>query len=407
MESATLALIITVAIAVQVVVFALPGILQRKSRVGVEGDDEPVSAPVSAPWEGFISFEVSRREVEDEAGEVCSFYLSPLDGAPLPPYLPGQYLTFSLTPGGESERPLVRCYSLSDRPRPEHYRITVKRVPAAVPELPPGRSSNYLHDHVPTGARLQVRAPAGHFLLREEPLPVVLIGGGIGITPMLSMLNTLLAGGSGREVWLYYGVRNGREQIMKGHLRALDEAHPNLHLHLCYSDPQPADREGIDFQHRGRVDLPLLRATLRLMRYQFYVCGPRAMMESLVPGLEEWGVAPGDIHYEAFGPATLKRIPAAAAAQAPGPGPEPPRQITFSRSGRSAAWDPAAGSLLAFAEAQEIAIDSGCRSGSCGCCQTRLEAGEVSYVQEPDADIQPGHCLPCIATPRGDLVLGL
>ncbi|MEZ5587885.1 MAG: FAD/NAD(P)-binding oxidoreductase, partial [Sedimenticolaceae bacterium] len=151
-----------------------------------------------------------------------------------------------------------------------------------------------------------IRQPSGHFhLIEDEPLPIVLIGGGIGVTPMLSILNSVLERGVEREVWLYYGVRNGSEHIMKGHLQALAERHDNLHLHVCYSAPGEDEVEGVDYDHHGRVDLPLLRNTLRLARYQFYVCGPKPMMESLVPGLEEWGVDSGDIHYESFGPATL------------------------------------------------------------------------------------------------------
>ena len=229
----------------------------------------------------------------------------------------------------------------------------------------------------------------------------MLIGGGIGITPMLSILNSVLERGVGREVWLYYGVRNGSEHVMKWHLRALADRHDNFHLHVCYSAPGESDAEGVDYDHHGRVDLPLLRNTLRLARYQFYVCGPKPMMESLVPALEQWGVDSGDIHYESFGPATLiKREKPALIA-----GSTQPVSITFNRSGKSLAWDPAADSLLEFAEASGIDVDSGCRAGSCGSCQTALTAGEVDYGQQPDADVEPGHCLLCIATPNCDLVL--
>jgi hypothetical protein len=109
----------------------------------------------------------------------------------------------------------------------------------------------------------------------------------------------------------------------------------------------------------------------------------------------------GDIFYESFGPATLikheKPAPTATDTQ--------PVNITFSRSGKSITWNPAAGSLLELAESNGIDVDSGCRAGSCGSCQTALTAGEVEYSQHPDADIEPGHCLLCIATPRGNLVL--
>jgi len=423
MTTGTLALIILVAILAQVAVVVLLGFYRRRRQyrdldgrgggsrtlASAPASEQPASEPSSLgeAWTGFREFSVQRREFEDESRSICSFYLVPCDGKTLPSFRPGQFLTFRFAVGdpaeGESKN-VVRCYSLSDSPRPDHYRVSIKRVPAPPdhPEAPPGVSSGFFHDHVQVGDHLMVRAPSGHFhLVEEEPLPIVLIGGGIGITPMLSILNSVLERGIGREIWLFYGVRNGSEHVMKGHLRTLADRHDNFHLHVCYSAPGEDDVEGVVYDHRGRVDLPLLRNTLRLARYQFYVCGPKPMMESLVPGLEEWGVDSGDIYYESFGPATLVKHekPALAATDAQ------PVNITFSRSGKRLTWDPAAGSLLEFAESNGIDVDSGCRAGSCGSCQTALTAGEVEYSQQPDADIDPGHCLLCIATPSCDLVL--
>ena len=108
---------------------------------------------------------------------------------------------------------------------------------------------------------------------------------------MLSILNTLALRSDPREVWLFYGVRNGTEHIMKGHLEGLREVHPNLHLNVCYSQPNTQDALGRDYQHEGQIDLQLLRWNLPFGRYEFYLCGPPAMMEALVPALEEQGVA--------------------------------------------------------------------------------------------------------------------
>lgn len=372
-----------------------------------ETDGTSVIATAAA-WSGYRDFVVQRRVFEDAGGAVCSFYLEPADGRPLPPYEPGQYLTFKLEipdQAGGPPRDLVRCYSLSDRPRPDHYRISIKRVPALPgrADVPPGAASNHFHDCIREGARLSVRPPSGHFHLIEGGLPIVLIAGGIGITPLLSILNTLAHQGDPREVWLYYGVRDGSEQIMKAHLQTLREGHPGLHLHVCYSRPGAGDEPGRDYQHQGRLDPELLRRTLPFGRYAFYLCGPPAMMESLVPALEDLGVAPEDIHYEAFGPASLspRQTPSEARAA------EPAIAVHFSRSGKKASWDPRSGSLLAFAENQGIRVESGCRAGSCGCCQTAVESGDVEYLQTPDADIAPGHCLLCIGKPAGDLTLAL
>ncbi|MCP4286672.1 MAG: 2Fe-2S iron-sulfur cluster binding domain-containing protein [Gammaproteobacteria bacterium] len=368
-------------------------------------------ATTEPAWDGFREFLVKRRVIEDDARSVCSFYLVPADGMPLPVFKSGQFLTFKLQledPLRHEPKTVVRCYSLSDRPNPDYYRVSIKRAlpPAEPPDIPAGLSSSFFHDQVQEGTRLLVKAPSGHFhLMADDPLPIVLVGGGIGITPMLSILNTVMSSGTSREVWLYYGVCNGAEHVMKKHLESLRKAHPNFHLYVCYSSPAEGDVEGVDYHHRGRIDLQLLRSTLKLMRYQFYVCGPRQMMETLVPALEGWGVATDDIYYESFGPASLIKhetptrqvTTEETAAQA--------FTITLSKSGRSIPWDPGTDSLLEFVEANGIEVESGCRAGSCGSCQTGLAAGEVDYHQAPDADVDSGHCLLCISTPKSDLTL--
>jgi ferredoxin-NADP reductase len=373
----------------------------------------PASAPeesaVVAAWPGFRSFRVERRVVEDAAQSVCSFHLVPEDGQPLPPFLPGQFLTFRLdlpVAAGGTE-PVIRCYSLSDAPRPDHYRISIKRVPAPPgTDLPAGRSSSHFHDRTAVGSLLQVRAPAGHFHLDRSDAPVVLVGGGIGITPMLSMLNWSLAEQPGRELWLFYGARHGDELVMKDHLEDLAARHPNFHLHICLSDPRPGEAAGRDFNHAGRVDVDLLRMQLPLKPYHFYICGPTPMMASLVPALEDWGVPDARIHFEAFGPASIKRRQAAAAEQAAASAAaaaEP--TVTFARSGKTVAWQADSGNLLELAEANGIAVSSGCRAGGCGSCQTTIADGEVSYRQPPDYDPEPGTCLLCVCVPKTRLTL--
>ena len=360
------------------------------------------AAPVA--WQ---AFRVVRREYEDPAHSQCSFYLQPVDGQPLPAFKPGQFLTFALDLAADSTgatRTITRCYSLSDGPEPTQYRVTVKRQPAPAdpPDVPPGLSSNHFHDHVQVGDVLRVKPPAGHFFLDPDPqVPVVLIGGGIGITPMMSMLRWCLARQPQRTVHLYYGLRHGAEHAFKQPLEAMAAAHPALHLNVAYSRPGPTDLAGRDYQHPGHVDLDLLRRTLPHGRHQFYVCGPPAMMQTLVPALAAWGVPVGDIHFEAFGPASVKlpgaaEAPAAAAVEV---------EVRFQRTGRTLPWNGQDASLLDFAERHGIEVDSGCRSGGCGSCETRLLEGTVLYDHTPDHDPQPGHCLLCVGRPASPLVL--
>jgi ferredoxin-NADP reductase len=369
---------------------------------------EPVvmEAPVPAAWTGYRTFRVDRKVIEDANHSVCSFYLVPEDLQPLPHFLPGQFLTFRLdvpTADGAHEQ-IIRCYSLSDAPRADFYRVSIKRVPAPVGcAVPPGRSSNFFHDHVAIGSTLAVRAPGGHFHIDRSDAPVVLIGGGIGITPMLSMLNWCLAEQPGREIWLFYGVRNSRELVMKAQLDALAAAHPNFHWRLCCSDPLPEDVLGRDFHHAGRVDVQLLRTQLPLKPYHYYICGPTPMMESLVAALEDWGVPDAHIHFEAFGPASIKRRSVASAPLSEATAGS--IVVNFAKSGKQLAWQPASGSLLEFAEANGITVDSGCRAGGCGTCQTTISSGEVAYQQTPDYDPEPGSCLLCVCTPKTSVTL--
>lgn len=370
--------------------------------------------PPTTEWPGYRTFYVKRKAQEGTASQVCSFYLVPEDGRPLATFLPGQFLTFKLgvpSPTGENQS-VIRCYSLSDAPNPGHYRISVKRAPAPFgSQIPQGISSNYFHDHVEVGSQLQVRAPAGHFHIDHSNSPVVLIGGGIGITPMLSMLNWCLVAQPGREVWLFYGVRNSAELVLQMHLEDLAAQHPNFHLHLCMSDPQPNDlgghRSGPVRYHHSRVSVALLRSVLPLKPYHYYLCGPTPMLQSLVPALEDWGVPDARIHFEAFGPASVPRKHSAATTRAPSQRDDKGGAVvvTFAKSGKQETWEPGMGSLLDFAENHGIVVSSGCRAGGCGSCQTSIRSGEVAYAQAPDFDPEAGSCLLCVCTPKTAVTL--
>lgn len=377
-------------------------------RRSAEAGARPV-APITKParadaaWVGWREFRVAQRVFEDAAHSQCSFYLQPLDGQPLPAFEPGQYLTFALE-GLATARTITRCYSLSDRPEPSQYRVTIKRVPAPPdhPEFAPGVSSNHFHDRVQVGDILRVKAPSGHFFIDPDPdVPAVLIGGGIGITPMMSMLRWCMARQPQRVIHLYYGLRSSGEHAFKPLLETVAASHPALHLHIVYSRPGASDILGRDYQHAGHVDVELLRRTLPPGRHQFYVCGPPAMMNVLVPALAEWGVPVADIHFEAFGPASVqlpgaRDVTASAVAVV---------DVQFRRSGRTLTWDGRDASLLDFAERHGIEVESGCRSGGCGSCETRLLEGQVRYANVPDHDVAAGHCLLCVGRPSSSLVL--
>jgi ferredoxin-NADP reductase len=352
------------------------------------------SKPSFKAWPGTRPFRVSA--VVDEALDCRSFYLVPEDGRPLPRFEPGQYLTFHL-PVGDPGRPVVRCYSLSERPREDFYRVTVKRVraPANRADLPPGRASNYFHREVRPGSLLQVEAPQGAFFLDPtDGAPVVLIGGGIGVTPTLSMASALAYARDPRPVFLFLGFRNGREHPFRTRLAELPADAPNIRLDVSYSRPLADDRQNLDYDHHGRVDAERLSRVLPSSNFHYYVCGPAAMMQSLVPALLDWGVPPEHIQYEAFGPASVNLGDQTAA----------PCDVQFARSGKLLRWTGEM-SLLELAEQGGIPLQAGCRAGSCGQCRVLLSAGSVTHAKKPGVELAEGECLACLARPQTDVVL--
>jgi ferredoxin-NADP reductase len=371
---------------------------RAKASRSVDANDRVQSTtPARAGWR---EFRVVRREFEDEAHTQCSFYLEPVDSERLPSFRPGQFLTLSLPVG--KDRSITRCYSLSDAPDPLRYRITVKRVPAPAgrPDLPPGAASDYLHQRVRVGDVVKARGPDGRFCIDTDPgTAAVFIAGGVGITPLMSMLRWCLVEQPERTLHLYYGARNSKEQAFKRSLEDLATAHANFHLTVVYSQPGETDLPGRDYQYTGHVDIDLLRRTLPHGRHRFYVCGPAPMLQSLVPALTAWGVPRQDLGYEAFGPASVRSASPTAERAATR------FEVRFRRSGRTLMWDGRDESLLEFAERYGMSIDSGCRSGSCGSCATALISGTVRYDHKPDHDIPPGHCLLCVSQPESALVL--
>ncbi|HMO83517.1 MAG TPA: hypothetical protein PKC18_01215, partial [Lacipirellulaceae bacterium] len=284
------------------------------------------SQPALKAWAGLRALRVSA--VVDEARDCRSYYLVPEDGRPLPRFEPGQYLTFHL-PSGDPARPWVRCYSLSDRPREDYYRVTVKRAgpPPRPPSLPAGRARSYFHREVGPGALLQAEAPQGSFFLDPTDAgPVALLGAGVGVTPIMSMAAALVHQRDARPVYVFLGFRNGREHPFRARLAALRDAGSSFRVHVSYSQPTADDRRAGAFDRQGRIDVDQLRAVLPSNNFRFYVCGPAGLMQSLVPELLAWRVPAEHIRYEAFGPASVRGLgPAEATVMA--------SDVHFARSG--------------------------------------------------------------------------
>jgi ferredoxin-NADP reductase len=355
----------------------------------------------SAAWKGYRPFVV--QHVVAEAADISSIYLTPEDRRALPAFLPGQFLTLRINVPGQNQ-PAVRCYSLSERPRPDYYRLTVKAIRLdAELQRAKGKVSRYLNRGVRAGDVLEAQAPRGDFHLHDDRRPAVLIAAGIGITPLLSMAATLLNHDNQRKVILFYGVRNSAEHAFRDCLSEWAAANKRLHYLPCYSQPLSADRSNRNVVLDRRVDVDLVRQTLPDPDFPCYVCGPGPFMDDMVAGLRQWGVAERDLHFEAFGPSTVKRSAAAATESQPA---AIAASVRFEQSGVSAAWEGKSASLLELADAQGLNLPSGCRSGNCGMCATRLLAGQVRYAEPPAAPLDAGFCLTCVARPdSAELVL--
>ena len=357
---------------------------------------------VELGWSGSRKFEIHHKEREVEG--VHSFELVPHDGKKLPPFLPGQFLTFELKIPGHT-KPVIRCYSLSDCPNAYKYRVTIKKIPPP-PDDPGGKaglSSSYFNNVLQQDDILDVRAPSGHFhLIGHRDLPIILIGGGIGITPVLSMLNALCQEGRRSEIWFFYGVRNSAEHVMKTHLETIAQEFDNIRLHVCYSDPLDSDIKGQDYQHPGHVSVDLFKRLLPSNNYMFYICGPPPMMDSLTSGLYDWGVPKEHVHFEAFGKATVTKTAKSETGADAGKS-KTEIDVAFERSGKTLKWSENRGSLLDLAEENGIPMDFDCRTGNCGTCITAIKEGEVEYLVEPGHQVENGSCLTCIGVPTGPL----
>lgn len=256
-----------------------------------------------AAWSGYRPFIVARKEVESD--EITSFYLTPADGAAACGYEPGQFVTVKRYVG-ELGVDQPRQYSLSDAPNGQHLRISVKRE-GGNEQIPPGRLSTLLHDGVEEGAIVEVTAPMGDFRLdRTKTTPVVLVSGGVGITPMVSMLSTLIADGSARRVAFVHACRNGRVHAFKTWLGEAVACHPNVTRAVFYEELDATDREGVDFDYEGRIDFARLADQAVLPDADYYLCGPLVFMQAQRDALVALGVDASRIHSEVFGSGALE-----------------------------------------------------------------------------------------------------
>lgn len=334
-----------------------------------------------------------------------SVYLQPVDGQPCLDFSAGQHLPIRFNIPGQS-KPVIRCYSLSNAAGEGVYRISVKATPAPgnQPTLPAGLVSNFINQQLNVGDTVEAKPPAGSFTLQHDSeLPIVMLAGGIGITPMVSMIQEAIRENVERAMVLVYGVTNRSDQAFRKWLDQQVESHKNIVLLNCFSKPTENEVQGVDYQAPGYVTVDLLKQILPGPNCQFYLCGPPAFMDSISNGLDAWGVPDNQIFSEAFGPATRKpRQQATSNNSQTGSN----ATIRFSQSNVSVNYD-GKSSILELAESAGVVLDSACRAGSCETCLAKITHGAVSYPNDDDPILGPQECLPCIAVPDGDVELNL
>ncbi len=252
-------------------------------------------------WNGYRSFVVDRKEQESDV--VTSFYLKPADGQPIPDYQPGQYITVKIDHPTTPTSP--RNYSLSDKPGQGYYRISVKKEGPLTADAPGGLISNYLHEQVELGDTLQIGPPCGEFTLAADTpstRPVVLLAGGIGVTPLLAMAKTLLATQPERPVYLLQAARNSSTHAFAEEVQQLQTNGSKLQTRVIYDQPLEGDVEQQRCDATGVVSESLLREWTPFEDAEYYFCGPKAFMQNVYRSLQTLDVGDDRIHFEFFGP---------------------------------------------------------------------------------------------------------
>lgn len=244
-------------------------------------------------WNGWRTFVIAAKHRESDI--ITSFVLKPADGGPVVGHRPGQYLTFKIDVPGRPA--LRRNYSISSSPNGTEYRISVKREAN-------GAVSTYLHDRVNEGDVIEVSPPAGDFHLPERPeRPIVLLSGGVGLTPMVSMLESIVDSGVAQPVHYIHGAQDGRVHAMGAHVRSLTDGRPHMKTTTFYGTPHERDQRGVHFDHDGFITIDWLAENTPIHEADYYLCGPKPFLAVLVNGLSKAGVPAERIHFEFFGPA--------------------------------------------------------------------------------------------------------
>jgi ferredoxin-NADP reductase len=334
-----------------------------------------------------------------ETSNTLSIYLAGADGAPLQPFNGGQFLEFEI-PGVGPRAYLLSAFST----KPGSYRITVKH--RTTDDDADGSGAAFWRRSAAQGDLVRAIGPAGSFGLPARPdCPVVLITAGAGEASLAAIAEQLAVCAARQQVWLLHRTINSSTFALKNKLGSLRADLPNAKWSIWYTDPRPADRKGKEYDHQGEIDFSQLVDPLPRQESEFYVCGPDAFVAFILVKLQRLDVAPARIHAQGTG--SEESGPAEFEAAEPRLPPLEPRTVSFVRSGVTAIWKPADGSLLEFAERLGLAAAYSCRTGMCGTCAQRIVSGSTVPTGEIIATPHPGFQLLCSSLPGSDLEIDL
>lgn len=256
---------------------------------------------VPGGWQGFKPFRIIKKEAESDV--ITSFYLVPAEGnSKLPAFKPGQYITVRVP--DISGQTTMRNYSLSDKPREDWFRISVKKESGNKASTPQGYVSNFLHQNIKEGSIIEVAPPCGEFFLdvtEKHERPLVLLAAGVGITPILSILLSALETMPGRQIIFIHGSLNEATQAFKKTIDELVSKHSNLKIHYRYSEPTSFMTES-KIITKGFIDAQLIESFVPNRDGDYYFCGPEPFMIEIYHELLTWGIPAAQVHFEFFGP---------------------------------------------------------------------------------------------------------
>ncbi len=260
--------------------------------------DEVVDRPnaLSLRWEreGVPLRNLAVVKKQAESQDITSFYLKAVDGHPLDPFEAGQHLPIEFNVPQQSAR-VRRSYSLSGIAGRDVYRLSIKREKQ-------GLASRFMHDDIQPGNIIRARRPSGDFVIPCGQCPLVLVSAGVGLTPMLAILNATGKENVNRPVWFVHGARNSRNHAFREEVSEIVHSRPNTKQLILYSQPTDHDQVGVDYDMAGRMSPDTLLELNAGPDAHYMLCGPADFLSNIRTGLEAAGIPTGQIHFETFGP---------------------------------------------------------------------------------------------------------